>query len=113
MNLLRKKMLIFLVLLFSLFSLGEAQAESDQNYQSTGEVSFYGTYEYPDTDEKEEKDSDFSDIPNNGKNRPRVEGILPQTGEHSTKQLLPIGVLIFLSTCIMYKKINKKIWRKQ
>ncbi|CAD5896716.1 conserved exported hypothetical protein [Carnobacterium maltaromaticum] len=48
MNTLIKCFFFSVVMLFNVFPFTEVLAESNENYQSTGDISFYGTYEYPD-----------------------------------------------------------------
>ncbi|KRN56994.1 LPXTG cell wall anchor domain-containing protein [Carnobacterium divergens] len=113
MSTLRKSFIFSVVILFSIFPFKEVLAESNQGYQSTGEISFYGTYEYP-SDKPDSKPIPVTPVPNGtlpttiGTTTPHLNR-LPQTGESSSQQSLLVGFIFLVGSIFIYKKT---IWGK-
>ncbi|MGX7418072.1 hypothetical protein ACWOFR_04625 [Carnobacterium gallinarum] len=98
MNTLSKSFIFSVVILFSILPFKEVFAESTQGYNSTGDISFYGTYEYPkETPEPEPKPEPKP----NGKLpvtvNPATPNLnrLPQTGELQNQHMWLTGISFF------------------
>lgn len=108
MSTLRKSFIFSAVILFSFLPFKEVLAESSQGYQSTGEISFYGTYEYP-SDKPDIKPAPAIPVPNGtlpttiGTAAPHLNQ-LPQTGESLSQQSWLVGFIFLVGSLVIYKK---------
>lgn len=85
-----------------------AAAEKEEKFETNGQTSFYGTYEYDTSEEKVEHEP-FSDGKSNGNTSPAKEAknasssghaLLPKTGEAGAPEYLYIG--LFLCGAVIY-----------
>lgn len=106
-----KKWIFLFIAVFFLVSFsgtGEAsEARSDAQYQSNGEVSFYGVYEKITEPENELPGSETS---TGTVKLPLTNGqkYFPQTGEKSYLTTLLIGLFIIVLATVLYNSNNKK-----
>lgn len=101
MNVFKKVFFCIAVILFSTLPFKEAYAESSQNYQSTGEISFYGTYTYPVDPEKRIKVLPVVPEPSQVNTEKSKVTQFPQTGEGRNQSLALIGIIFFMGSMII------------
>ena len=75
-----------------------AAAEKEEKFETNGQTSFYGTYEYDTSEEKVEHEP-VSDGKSNGNTSPG-HALLPKTGEAGAPEYLYIG--LFLCGAVIY-----------
>lgn len=104
-----KKWIFLLMTIFLLVNVCETSQASEANYQSNGEISFYGVYEKLPEPE--------SEPPSKGSNSgmgtvklPVTNGqkYFPQTGEKSYLNTLLIGLFTIVCATVLYNSNNKK-----